>query len=148
MSSTTTTTVASLSVSQSTISTNNHNHTLYSQMSRSEYNTREYFNFNQNDEINSNEQITHERKNNWFTRAVSAPDTPRSWKKDVYSVDNKRNTITTTPVTSGTTTTTTIRTRKIIDSSVKKLYPTQKTVETSFINRVAAQNRPKDLVSS
>ncbi|CAH8508252.1 unnamed protein product [Schistosoma margrebowiei] len=145
VSSTTTTTVVSLSVSQSTISTNNHNHTLHSQMSRSEYNTREYFHFNQNDEINSNEQIIHERKNNWFTRAVSAPDTPRSWKKDAYSVDNKRNMITTTPVTSGTTTTTTIRTRKIIDSSAKKLNPTQRTVEGSFINRVAAQNRPKDL---
>ncbi|CAI2726372.1 unnamed protein product [Schistosoma spindalis] len=140
VSSTATTTVVSLSVSQSTISTINHNHTLYSQMSRSEYNTREYFHFNQNDEINSNEQITHERKNNWFTRAVSAPDTPRSWKKDAYSVDNKRNMIT-TPVT----TTTAIRTRKIIDSSTKKLYPTQRTVETSFTNRVAAQNRPKDL---
>uniref|UniRef100_A0A3Q0KPB6 Putative wd40 protein n=1 Tax=Schistosoma mansoni TaxID=6183 RepID=A0A3Q0KPB6_SCHMA len=144
----TTTTVVSSSVSQSTISTNNHNHTLHSQMSRSEYNTREYFHFHPNDEINSNEQITHERKNNWFTRAVSAPDTPRSWKKDAYSVDNKRNIVTTglttTPVTSATTTTT-IRTRKIIDSSAKKLYPTQRTVEASSINRVSTQNRPKDL---
>ncbi|CAH8484024.1 unnamed protein product [Schistosoma turkestanicum] len=149
-------TTTAVSVSQSTISNNPHSRTIQSSMSRSEYNTRECSHASGNGEINSNEQVIRGRKNNWSARAVSAPDTPRSWKKDSYSGDNKRTmttaetttsatTTTTASVTSTSTTTATTRTRKIIDNSVRKPCPTQQTAETSLIYRISVQNRPKDL---
>ncbi|TNN13374.1 Mitogen-activated protein kinase-binding protein [Schistosoma japonicum] len=145
-----TTTVATsvpLPVTQSTELTNTYDHhNFHSQMSRSEYNSRECSNINEFTKISSNEQIR-ERKGNWFSRAVSAPDTPRFCKKDATSVDIRRSimsTGTTTMITASSTAAAT-KTRKMIDNSLKKVYPSQGSLESSPISRVSVQNRPKDL---
>ncbi|CAH8495569.1 unnamed protein product [Heterobilharzia americana] len=130
---------------RSSVSTNDNNNVhsqlkTFNQMSRSEYKARECSNFNQTNEIEFNEQI-HEKKTNWLTRAVSAPDTPRSYKKDAQNMDFRRTltTAATTTTMTTTTTTTAMKIRKAVDNLSKKSNPTQ------GINRTSVQNRPKDL---
>ncbi|CAH8841521.1 unnamed protein product [Trichobilharzia szidati] len=122
----------------------------YNQMSRSDYKARECYNFSQSNDANPNEQNRERNKMNWITRAVSAPDTPRPYKKDAHNIDNNNNNIRKSVLTT-TTVPSVVKTRKPVDSCPKKLHPTQGIVEpsppppTSHTNRSSIQNRPKDL---
>ncbi|VDQ15946.1 unnamed protein product [Trichobilharzia regenti] len=157
--------VPGVTIAQSAIPTNNqHTHSqikTYNQMSRSEYKARECYNFSQTNEISSSEQNRERNKMNWLARAVSAPDTPRPYKKEAHHIDttttnnNNNNNIRKSVLTT-TTASSIVKTRKPIDSCPKKLYPTQGIVEPSppppsappsHTNRLSIQNRPKDLVS-
>nr|CAH8841744.1 unnamed protein product [Trichobilharzia regenti] len=150
--------VPGVTIAQSAIPTNNqHTHSqikTYNQMSRSEYKARECYNFSQTNEISSSEQNRERNKMNWLARAVSAPDTPRPYKKEAHHIDTTTNNNIRKSVLTTTTAPSIVKTRKPIDSCPKKLYPTQGIVEPSppppsappsHTNRLSIQNRPKDL---